>query len=240
MIIRGAAALAGLLLLFTVWIYAQTPSPAVIYGTANLTTGDLSQWPHLDYGLGTDVGSNISGAGYLWPHINVAGRPAACMTATPTAHASPAAGSDSVYLWAPTQFWDYQPYEIWLRTSVMFPSATTLSTTASAGEQPFQPTTGEWNWFLEFHNDSNPVPSCSREYGNIAFDVKTDDPVQTGVVGTQNVRIAVRVMGGDTCAPNVIWIDGPRLQQDHWYEVLLHLKWDPKNGLLAWYPDNLY
>ena len=238
MIIRGAAALAGLLLLFTVWIYAQTPSPAVIYGTANLTTGDLSQWPHLDYGLGTDVGSNISGAGYLWPHINVAGRPAAGMTVTPTAHASPAAGSDSVYLWAPTQFWDYQPYEIWLRTSVMFPSATTLSTTASAGEQPFQPTTGEWNWFLEFHNDSNPVPSCSREYGNIAFDVKTDDPVQTGVVGTQNVRIAVRVMGGDTCAPNVIWIDGPPLQQDHWYEILLHIKWDPNNGIFEWYLDN--
>jgi hypothetical protein len=161
------------------------------------------------------------------------------MTVTPTAHASPAASSDSVYLWAPTQFWNYQPYEMWLRTSVLFPSAATLSTTTATGEQPFQPTTGEWNWFLEFHNDSNPLPSCSQEYGNIAFDVKTDDVVQNGAVGTRNVRMAVRLMGGNSCAPNTVWIDGPPLQWDHWYEMLLHIKWDTNNGIFEWYLDNL-
>jgi len=238
MIIKGAAVVAGLLLLVGLWMHAQTTAPGTIYGAANLTTGNLSQWPHLDYGIGTDVGSNTSGAGYLWYHLNVAGRPAAGMTATPTAHASPAANSDSVYLWAPTQFWDYQPYEIWLRTSFLFPSAATLSAIGATGEQPFQPTTGEWNWFMEFHNDSNPVPPCSAEYGNIAFDVKTDDVVQNGVIGSQNVRIAVRIMGGDTCAPNVMWIDGPPLQWDHWYEMLLHIKWDPNHGIFEWYLDN--
>jgi hypothetical protein len=160
------------------------------------------------------------------------------MTATPNAHASPAANSDSVYLWAPTQYWNYQPYEIWLRTSIMFPSAATLSTAAATGEQPFQATTGEWNWFLEFHNDSNPLPACAQEYGNIAFDVKTDDPVQSGAVGTRNVRMAVRIMGGNDCAPNIVWVDGPPLQWDHWYEMLLHIKWDPNGGIFEWYLDN--
>src|SRR5260370_12443877 len=186
MILRAAAALAGLLLLFALLICAQTWGIAgTIYGSGDLSTNDLSQWPHLDYGLGTDVGSNSSGAGYLWYHSNVAGRKAAGMTATPTAHASPAANTDSVYLWAPALYWNFQPYEIWLRTSVMFPSAATLSTTAATGEQPFQPTTAERNWLLEVHNHSNPLPSCAQEYANVSFDVKTDDAVQRGVVGTQ-------------------------------------------------------
>lgn len=211
----------------------------IVYLNRDLSTGDLSQWKHRDYGLGTDVGSNDSDAGYLWYHSNVGGRRAAGMTATPTAHASPARNSDSVYLWEPSRYWNFQPYEIWLRTSVMFPSAATISTSGDEGEQPFQPTTGEWNWFLEFHNDSSPLPRCAQEFANVAMDVKTDDPVQTGVVGTQNVRMALRIMGGDDCAPNVVWVNGPLLVWDHWYEMLLHIKWDSSCGIFEWYLDNL-
>ncbi len=209
-----------------------------VYLNCDLSAGDLSQWTHRDYGLGTDVGSNTSGTGYLWPHPSVAGRRAAGMTATPTAHASPASNSDSVYLWEPARYWNYQPYEIWLRTSLMFPSAATISSIGLGGEAPFAPTTGEWNWFLEFHNDSNPVPSCSKEFANVALTVKTDDPVQSGVVGTKNVRMAMRIMGGNDCAPNTVWVNGPALQWDHWYDVLLHIKWDPKRGIVEWYLDN--
>ena len=205
----GAVALGLLLLGFVPFLAVQGPGiQGPIYKKRDFSTNDLSQWTHLDYGLGTDVGGNDSGAGHLWYHSNVAGRPAAGLTVTPTAHASPAANSDSVYLWEPSQYWNHAPYEIWLRTSVLFPSAATISAVGAAGEQPFRPTTGEWNWFLEFHNDSNSQPPCTKEYANVAMDVKTDDLVQSGVVGTQNVRMAVRVMGGDGCAPKTVWVDG--------------------------------
>jgi hypothetical protein len=210
----------------------------IVFLNHDLSTGDLSQWTHQDFGLGTDRGSNTSGAGYLWYHPNVAGRRAAGLTVTPTAHASQAANSDSVYLWDRSQYWNYQPYEIWLRTSVMFPSAATISSSGLNGEAPFAPTTGEWNWFLEFHNDSNPMPSCSKEYANIALDVKTDDPIVNGVVGTNNVRLALRIMGGNDCYPNIVWVDAPPLQWDHWYEMLLHIKWDANAGLVEWYVDD--
>ncbi len=228
-------AVALLFVALAVWAQVIT---GTIYDNRDMSTADLSQWTHLDYGLGTDMGGNTSGAGYLWYHANVAGRPAAGMTVTPTAHASPAAHGDSVYLWDPAQYWNFQPYEIWLRTSLMFPSATTISSSGATGEQPFQPTTGEWNWFLEFHNDGSPLPSCAHEFANVSFDVKTADLVKSDVVGTTNVRMAVRIMGGDDCAPNIVWVDGPPLQWDHWYEMLLHIKWDPSGGIFEWYLDN--
>lgn len=217
---------------------ASKASRDAVFLNRDLSTGDLSQWTHQDYGSGTNKGSNTNGAGYLWYHSNVAGRRAAGLTATPTAQASPAVNSDSVYLWEPAQFWNHQPYEIWLRASVMFPSAATISSSGLSGEAPFAPTTGEWNWFLEFHNDSNPTPSCAKEFANLSLDVKTDDPVRSGVVGTRNARLAMRIMGGNDCAPNIAWVDGPQLQWDHWYEMLLHIKWDPKGGIVEWYVDN--
>ena len=217
---------------------ATKTSGNTVFLNRDLSSGDLSQWTHRDYGLGTDAGSNESRAGYVWYHPNVAGRRAAGLTATPTAHASPAANSDSAYLWEPAQFWNHQPYEIWLRTSLMFPSAATISSIGLSGEAPFAPTTGEWNWFLEFHNDSNPVPGCAKEFANVALTVKTDDVVQSGIVGTKNIRMAMRIMGGKDCAPNIAWVDGPPLQWDHWYDVLLHIKWDPKRGIVDWYVDN--
>jgi hypothetical protein len=210
----------------------------VIYLNRDLSTGDLSQWRHRDYGLGTDVGGNASGGGYLWYHGNVAGRRAAGLTVTPTAHASPAANSDSAFLWERAQFWNYAPYEIWLRTSVMFPSAATLSAAGATGEQPFQSTTGEWNWFVVFHNDSNPLPKCAKEFGNISLTVKTDDSVRSGTVGEKNERMALRIMGGNDCAPQIVWVDGPPLEWNHWYEVLLHIKWDPNRGIVEWYVDD--
>jgi hypothetical protein len=209
-----------------------------VFLNRDLSAGDLSQWTHRDFGLGIDVGSNTSGAGYLWFHANVMGRKAVGMTVTSTAHASPAANSDSVYLWDRSQYWNYQPYEFWLRTSVMFPSAATIQADGATGEAPFAPTTGEWNWFLEFHNDSSPLPPCAKEFANISLDVKTDDPPQNGVVGTKNPRLALRIMGGNDCTPEIVWVNGPPLRWDHWFEMLLHIKWDPKCGITEWYVDD--
>jgi hypothetical protein len=234
-----------LLLLFTVanaiacsGFNATKTSGNTVFLNRDLSTGDLSQWTHRDFGLGTDKGLNTSGAGFLWYHADLGARRAAGLTATPTAHASPAASSDSVYLWEPAQSWNDQPYEIWLRTSVLFPSAATIASSGLSGEAPFAPTTGEWNWFLEFHNDSNPVPRCAKEYANISLDVKTDDTPQSGVAGTKNARMAMRIMGGNDCDPSIVWVDGPQLQWDHWYEILLHVKWDPRRGIAEWYVDN--
>ena len=210
----------------------------VVYLQRDLSGGNLSQWTHRDYGLGTDEGGNASGGGYLWYHANVKGRRAAGMTVTPTARASPAEKSDSVYLWEPTGFWNYQPHEIWLRTSVLFPSEATIEEAGYAGERPFQPTTGEWNWFLEFHNDSNPQPGCTKEFANVSLDVKTDDAVRADEPGVKNARLAARVMGGKDCAPEVVWIDGPALRLDHWYEILLRIKWGTHKGTFEWYVDD--
>jgi hypothetical protein len=234
-----------LLLLFTAAIVvacnalsASKTSGNTVFLNRDLSTGDFSQWTHRDFGLGTDVGSNTSGNGYLWYHPNVGGRRAAGITVTPAARASPAANSDSVYLWEPSQYWNYQSHEIWLRTSVLFPSAATISSSGLGGEAPFAPTTGEWNWFLEFHNDSSPMPACAKEFANISLDVKTDDPIVSGGVGAQNARMAMRIMGGNDCDPNIVWVDGPPLQWDHWYEMLLHITWDPRRGIVEWYLDD--
>ena len=70
---------------------ASKTSGNSVFLNRDLSTGDLSQWNHQDFGLGTDNGSNPNGAGYLWYHSNIGGRRAAGMTVTPTAHASPAA-----------------------------------------------------------------------------------------------------------------------------------------------------
>jgi hypothetical protein len=217
---------------------ATKTSGNTVFLNRDLSTGDLSQWTHRDFGLGTDKGENTAGAGRVWYHANVAGRRAVGLTVTPTARASPAAKSDSVYVWDGSQYWNQQPYEIWLRTSVLFPSVATISTSGVNGESPFAPTTGEWNWFLEFHNDSNPLPACAKEFANVSLDVKTDDPVAGGVVGTKNPRIALRIMGGNDCKPNIVWVDGPPLQWDHWYAIILHIKWDPMRGILEWFLDN--
>lgn len=219
--------------------YGRMAKGDLVYLNRDLSTGNLCQWTHQDYGLGTDKGGNTSGAGYLWYHANVLGRRAAGLTVTPTAHASSAPSSDSVFLWDPTQYWNYQPHEIWLRTSFMFPSSASLTGQGATGEQPFQPTTGEWNWILVFHNDSSPVPKCAKEFGNVALTVKTDDPVQSGVVGTKNAHLALRIMGGKDCAPNIVWAYGPALELDHWYEILLHVKWNTGRGAVEWYLDNL-
>ncbi len=44
--------------------YREHPSTGIsFYLNRDLSTGDFSPWTHRDYGLGTDVGSNNSGAG---------------------------------------------------------------------------------------------------------------------------------------------------------------------------------
>ncbi len=81
-----------LLLLFTLAnsiacnrLNASKPSGNTVFLNRDLSTRDLSQWTHRDFGLGTDAGSNARGAGYLWYHPDAGGRGAAGITVTPLA-----------------------------------------------------------------------------------------------------------------------------------------------------------
>jgi hypothetical protein len=35
-----------------------------------------------------------------------------------------------------------------------------------------------------------------------------------------------------------VWVNGPLLVWDHWYQILLHIKWAPSGGIFEWYLDN--
>ena len=156
------------------------------------------------------------------------------MCSSDLAHASPASFSDSVYLWEPTEPWNYAPTEFWLRTSFLFPSASTIAAVGFQGEAAYQPTTGEFNWVLELHNDSN--PNAGPEYANLAWNVMTDYPVVNGAVG-QNPFLRLRIMGGPDAAIQTVLVPGPKLALDHWYEFLAHVKLDPVNGIVEWFLD---
>lgn len=203
------------------------PVPIALLLNRDLSTSDLSQWTHRDYGLGTDVGGNGSGGGRLVYHANVLGRRCAGLTATPTAAAGGIpANADGVYLWDPVQPWGYPGQEWWLRTSFLFPSAANV--TPGAGEAPYQATTGEWNWFLELHKDLTTGPSP------ITFDVLTDYPV-SALPGV-NPRLRMRLAYGNESAPTFVYKEAPPLQLDHWYEFLLHVKLD---GVLMYSNPNV-
>lgn len=192
----------------------------------DLATGDLSQYTHRDYGLGTDVvpGSPTQ-AGWLQYHQNIQGRRAAGLTVTPQASVG-VTGSNGVYLWDPVMGWGQQGQEWWLRTSLLFPSA---SLGLAAPEAPFQATTGEWNWILELHKDKTPGAS------ETTFDVLTDYPVsnQPG----KNPRLRLRRAFGSEASPTFVYKEAGPLQLDHWYEFLLHMKLDPKAGICEWFLD---
>jgi hypothetical protein len=206
------------------------PKPALILNR-DLSTGDLSQYTHRDYGLGTDVVPTSQAlAGWLAYHENVAGRRAAGLTVTPTSAASGnPSGSDGVYLWDPIQSWGTKGSEWWLRTSFLFPSAANLALVPP--EAHFAATTGEWNWILELHKDKTTGPS------EVTFDVLTDYPV-TALPGV-NPRMRMRLAYGNESNPSFIYKEAPALQFDHWYEFLLHEKLDPAVGMLEWFLDGV-
>ena len=111
------------------------------------------------------------------------------------------------------------------------------------GEAPYQPTTGELNWFLELHNDSN--ANAGPEKANISFGVLTDYPVGTGV--GKNPRLRCRLMGGPDSAIQTVYVfengvgaanaPGIPLKFDHWYELLIHVKLHPTAGIFEWWTD---
>jgi Polysaccharide lyase len=97
----------------------------------------------------------------------------------------------------------------------------------------FQAVPGNWNLFIEWHNDPGwkKFPPPYLEYANLCFAVRN-------IYGVN--RIGMRIMGGQSTAPSTIWINGPRLEERHWYDFLIRTHWspDPKSGMVQWWLDH--
>jgi hypothetical protein len=203
------------------------------YFLADPARSTLVPWDYFDVGSGrTDTKSDPDGEtspGIVRPSATADGRPAYQLTVTPTAHASDAARSDSVYLWNyPRAYDSYRGPSVttWFHIHVYFPSP------------GYTPTSGNWNWLIVHHNDSGyKAFACSDEFANISFGVTTDSPVVIGGVG-KHPRLKVRVMGGATCSPRTSWFDLGRLRPNHWYGLLYRVTWDPVAGRMDLWVDH--
>jgi hypothetical protein len=193
--------------------------------SSNFDSSVCGPWDHCDdysgQGIITRVSSPVD-----------QGTAALAETVTPTSHASAAASSDAIWVWnnAKSGIGGYQSVGATetYHVAVRFPSGS------------YKPTTGNWNWFMENHNDSGYYNwSCaSAEKANISWDVETDGPDVQYQVGL-NPRLKLRVMGGPSCSPSAKWYDFGPLQLDHWYDLRYQVKWTPTSaGFVNVYVDS--
>jgi len=140
---------------------------------SRLSTHNLSQWTHFGLWLSSDRGSNIASLVLVVSHKRWRAQ-CRSMTATPTAHASPARNSDSVYLWDPSH------YGITSRTksgcalrSCSLPRRLSRQL-APQVKHPFQPRRVSGTGSSNSTTIAARCRGCAREYANVAFDVKTD------------------------------------------------------------------
>ena len=89
----------------------------------------------------------------------------------------------------------------------------------------YQPTSGQWNWFMEWHVDDY-TSAYAGTYSS-SLGVFTDYPVTTspGV----NPRLAFRVNGGSVSSPqsSVFTLPSNSLARGRWYDILVHFVWSP-------------
>lgn len=116
--------------------------------------------------------------------------------------------------------------ETWYRIRMRFPSGA------------YFPTTGQWNWHVEWHNDDR-----TASYGSVStgLGVYTDYPVVSGDVG-KNPRLALRLVGGLSSSPQSESHELPlgSLRYDHWYDIVFRIVWGTDTdgtGWIAWWVD---
>jgi hypothetical protein len=114
--------------------------------------------------------------------------------------------------------------ETWYAAQVKFPKS-------------YRPTTGQWNWFLAWHND-DATAAYPGAY-SCALGIFTDYPVRSSP--GRNPRIAFRLMGGSVTSPTQHVFALPRnsLKRGWWYDILVHFVWsaDPSVGLAQLWID---
>jgi len=111
---------------------------------------------------------------------------------------------------------------VWQHFSILFP-------------RRFKSTYGEWNWFTEWHNDEGYKPFVSSgqinwEFPNLCWTIRNSGRVE---------RLAMRIIGGSSKAPRRIWVRGPILERDHWYDFLVRTTWSASRseGYVQWWLD---
>lgn len=114
----------------------------------------------------------------------------------------------------------------WYRVRLFFPS-------------DYQPTTGQWNWAVEWHDDNATMDACSGAV-SVALGVYTDYPVVNNAYG-KNPRLALRLAGGGCSSPTLRSVELPAnsLQRNHWYDLTFHFVWSTSAsaGLAEWWVD---
>jgi hypothetical protein len=120
----------------------------------------------------------------------------------------------------------------WYRTDIYLPS-------------DYKPSTGNWNWFTEWHV-SNGVPQNVSGWGVCNGGVSNGLGIVTdyGPNYGANPRFWFRASGGDytNCTQRSTEDDGASLPivLGHKYQMLFHIKWSQKSdgsGLIEWYVD---
>lgn len=115
----------------------------------------------------------------------------------------------------------------WYHVRVFFPTG-------------YQPTTGEWNWIVEWHDDVPTYNECNA-CTSVAMGVYTDYPVTTGF--GKNPRLALRLAGGSTgsIVQKSIVLPSRSLLRGHSYDLVFHFVWSssPTTGLAEWWVDGV-
>jgi hypothetical protein len=220
--------------------------PSGAWFSANFEGNTLAPWDKIELGTGSLLVSSYptggTTPGIVRPTTAAAasGSYSAELTVTPTAHASPAASTDSVFLW--NEFKSYMGHngqETWEAWKVRFPSPGFNPNAACGGGCP---------WFTEHHNDGSFLPfynagQVTWEYPNLVWGVITDHTVSDGTVKPQ---IFMRVWGGDdntpsqpNKSPEKYVFTRQSLQTNHWYVFKSHVVWSPDAtvGYVQWWLD---
>lgn len=226
---------------------APAPTPSGCSSSATFCAMYESSWTAWDGFNGSPNGGIGNwGYGYANSYFSFAGDPVAegSRSFKATVDGGAAAGGQSgqrtlVQNWphdtpSANKSRGYQGSEAWYRTRLYFPV-------------DFDPAPGAWNWLIEWHNW--PDHACCA---NIAFTVVTD-ATDGGPSGGE--RLSVRVLGGGDAshpvdnlnigdsAPATFrrdWYPGPNIQRGHWYDILVHAKWDyTAAGLVEYWLDGV-